>query len=76
VKTVYLILYVNFGINAAASITLLSLMFYMWKKGRMKFNLFTKVCMLYTSQSSSPSSDDDDDDDDDDSRVCLMHPPY
>ena len=64
-KTAYLILYVNFGINAAASITLLSLMFYMWKKGRMKFNLFTKVCML--SPCSSSSSD---------SRVCLMHPPH
>jgi len=40
--------YANFAVNAFSSLLTLSLMFYMWKRGRMKFNLFTKCVLQMT----------------------------
>ena len=42
------ILYTNYGINGFSSFLCLSLMAYMWKKKRLKFNLYTKCVLLMT----------------------------
>jgi len=42
------ILYVNYAINGVASLLTLMLMGYMWMRGRLKFNLYTKCVLQMT----------------------------
>jgi len=48
-STAYTVLYINFGLNALASLTTLVLLRYMWTSGRLKLNLYTKCVLQMTS---------------------------
>lgn len=47
-RTAMTILYISFAVNGLASIVTLALMRYMYKQGRLKFNLYTKCVLQMT----------------------------